>query len=139
VGGKFKKLHGLMTGAVDLVFVHDHKVYVLDYKSNTLGKTPSFYDEDGMQKCMKDSLYDLQYMIYSTAVHRYFSNYFEERYAFDASPEKELSFGGVFYLFLRGMGLQEKGYPQHGIYFRRPLFSQVDALDKAFLSSRRDG
>ena len=41
----YEKIHGLMTGTIDLVFVHDARVYVLDYKSNTLGKAPRFYDQ----------------------------------------------------------------------------------------------
>ena len=132
----WRLIHGMMTGAIDLVFIHDRKVYVLDYKSNTLGKSPRFYDQEVMAKCMKDSRYDLQYMIYSTAVHRFFSRYFMDRYAFDPAPEKELSFGGVFYLFLRGMGLKGDEYSQHGIWFKRPVFEHIDDLDKAFIGDQ---
>ena len=129
------ELHGLMTGAIDLVFIHNNKVYVLDYKSNTLGKAPRFYDQNSMAACMKDSRYDLQYMIYSTAVHRYFSSHFSSKYAFEEEPGKELSFGGVCYLFLRGMGLDAEHYQQHGVWFTRPPYTHVAGLDQAFLGS----
>jgi exodeoxyribonuclease V beta subunit len=126
------KIHGLMTGAIDLVFVHDQKIYLLDYKSNTLGKAPRFYNQAAMTEAMIRNRFDLQYMIYSTAVHRYFSNRFAPQYSFDEQAGKSLSFGGVFYLFLRGMGLSEKHYRQHGVWFTRPKSEHISALDQAF-------
>lgn len=126
------KIHGLMTGTIDLVFVHDSKVYVLDYKSNTLGKAPRFYAQGPMGECMTANRFNLQYMIYGTAVHRYFSSYFAEQYAFDEEAGKSLSFGGVFYLFLRGMGLPGEDYAQHGVWFTRPEYHDINALDRAF-------
>ena len=96
------EIEGLMNGSIDLVFVHDKRIYIVDYKSNTLGRTPEFYDDAGMTGCMTAKRYDLQYMIYSVAAHRYFSQRLGARYSYDGG---EYSFGGVFYLFLRGMGL----------------------------------
>jgi exodeoxyribonuclease V beta subunit len=133
------KIHGLMTGAIDLVFEHDQKIYVLDYKSNTLGKAPRFYDQDGMTLAMTQNRFDLQYMIYSTAVHRYFSSRFAKLYSFDEQEGKSLSFGGVFYLFLRGMGLSEKPYRQHGVWFTRPQSEHISALERAFGGSGDGG
>jgi len=129
------RIHGLMTGAIDLVFVHDQKIFMLDYKSNTLGRAPRFYDQAGMSNAMTQNRFDLQYTIYSTAVHRYFSSRFAEQYAFDEQAGKSLSFGGVFYLFLRGMGLSEKPYRQHGVWFTRPESGHISALDNAFRGS----
>lgn len=119
-------LNGIMTGSIDLLFIHDKKVYVLDYKSNTLGKAPRFYDRKNMADAMQESRYDLQYLIYSVAAHRYMQQRLGERYDFD---QGEYSFGGVFYLFLRGMGLP--AYPDHGVYFERPTQAQIIALDTA--------
>jgi len=121
------EVEGLMTGSLDLLFIHEKKVYVLDYKSNTLGKTPRLYDRPSMDKAMQEHRYDLQYMIYSVAAHRYMQHRLGERYDFEHG---EYSFGGVFYLFVRGMGLAE--YPQQGIWFHRPAATQVLALDAAF-------
>jgi exodeoxyribonuclease V beta subunit len=120
-------INGIMTGSIDLLFMHNKKVYVLDYKSNTLGKSPRFYDNANMNLCMKSHRYDLQYAIYSVAAHRFMRQRLGERYDYD---EGEYSFGGVFYLFIRGMGLAE--LPQHGIWFERPETHFVEALDAAF-------
>ena len=119
-------LNGIMTGSIDLLFIHDKKIYVLDYKSNTLGKAPRFYDRKNMAEAMQESRYDLQYLIYSVAAHRYMQQRLGERYDFD---QGEYRFGGVFYLFLRGMGLP--AYPDHGVYFERPTQEQITALDTA--------
>lgn len=124
-------IQGLMTGAIDLVFMHDRKIYVLDYKSNTLGKAPRFYDQDGMTDAMVQNRFDLQYMIYSTAIHRYFTSRHTAQYAYDETAGTEYCFGGVFYLFLRGMGLSGKPYRQHGVWFTRPQAEHISALDDA--------
>jgi exodeoxyribonuclease V beta subunit len=122
-----KQLRGLMTGSIDLLFIHNKKIYVLDYKSNTLGKAPRFYSHQHMEQEMRDNRYDLQAMIYAVAAHRYMKHRLGGRYAFDGG---EYSFGGVFYLFLRGMGLP--AYPGHGVWFQRPTVGQLMALDTAF-------
>ncbi len=121
------ELQGFMNGAIDLVFIHDKKVYVLDYKSNTLGKSPRFYQHPDMSACMQTSRYDLQYMIYSVAVHRYFKARFASQYAFD--NDSGLSFGGVFYLFVRGMGIA--GHDDLGIWYHRPQREHIEHLDAA--------
>lgn len=123
-----KKINGIMTGAIDLLFLHDKKIYVLDYKSNILGKAPRYYNQVGMQSAMRDSRYDLQYLIYSVAAHRFMQQRLSARYAYD---DGEYSFGGVLYVFLRGMGLPD--YPNHGVYFLRPTQQQIVALDAALL------
>jgi exodeoxyribonuclease V beta subunit len=123
------EIEGLMNGSIDLVFVHDKRIYIVDYKSNTLGRTPEFYDDAGMTGCMTAKRYDLQYMIYSVAAHRYFRQRLGARYSYDGG---EYSFGGVFYLFLRGMGL-DAPYLENGIWFQRPGHARISALDQAFL------
>lgn len=134
-GHKRDEMEGLMTGSIDLLFIHNRKVYVLDYKSNTLGKSPSCYDRQHMTAAIKDNRYDLQYLIYSVAAHRYMQQRLQGRYTFDASDDNSTgySFGGVFYLFLRGMGFPaDSSYAEHGIWFHRPCAEQIQALDHAF-------
>ena len=124
-----EQLQGIMNGAIDLVFVHQNKVYLADYKSTTLGRVPNAYDQNGMHQCMRSGRYNLQYLIYTVAVNRYFRSRFASRYAYDEG--KRLSFGGVFYLFVRGMGIP--GQPQdYGIHFVRPTTEQILNLDAAF-------
>ena len=67
------------------------------------------------------------YLIYSVAAHRYMQQRLGERYEFEAG---EYSFGGVIYLFLRGMGVPD--YPKHGIWFNKPQAQHILALDAAF-------
>ncbi|GEM_PF-523517 len=129
---RYGAISGLMTGAIDLVYEHDRSFYVVDYKSNTLGRTPGRYDQDGMGACIRDHRYDLQYMIYAVAAQRYFRTRLGDRYGYD---DGEYRFGGVCYLFLRGMGLP--GMADHGTWFHRPGAGQVDALDRALAGGTR--
>ncbi|RXL56260.1 hypothetical protein EO238_33755, partial [Citrobacter sp. AAK_AS5] len=39
-----RELHGMLMGFADLVFEHDGRYWVLDYKSNSLGEDGSAYD-----------------------------------------------------------------------------------------------
>jgi len=67
---------------------------------------------------MAEHRYDLQYQLYSLALHRLLTLRLPG-YDFDQH------FGGVFYLFLRGM-------PQGGIFHTRPSRELVLGLDKLF-------
>lgn len=122
------ELQGLMNGAIDLVFVHDNKVYVADYKSNTLGRDPASYQHKAMDEAMQSHHYDLQYLIYTIAAHRYCRSRFANDYHYDNGAK--LSFGGVFYLFLRGIGIEGEA-ENNGIWFKRPDSGLIEALDKA--------
>ena len=127
--GRSGAISGLMNGAIDLTFEHDGRVYIADYKSNKLGPAPRHYDATHMSAAMRASRYDLQYLIYTVAAHRYLGSRLGSRYAYD---DGEVSFGGVFYLFLRGMGLQgDRAFTEHGLWFTRPPLEQVLALDRA--------
>src|SRR5690606_29801154 len=57
-GGR-RQLEGLMTGLIDLTYVHDGRWYVLDYKSNRL---PA-YDAASMAEAMEHSEYPLQALV----------------------------------------------------------------------------
>ena len=93
----FSPLRGFMTGSIDLAFEHHGKWYVVDYKSNTLGQRVGDYGKDGMDAAMSQHHYVLQYHIYAVAMHRYLQLRLGEAYSFASH------FGGVRYLFLRGM------------------------------------
>ncbi len=130
----FGAMEGIMTGVIDLLFLHENKVYVADYKSNTLGAVPDAYHENAMARCMRDSRYDLQYLIYSVAVHRFMKARLGSRYSFDGG---EFSFGGVLYLFIRGMGVPEE-QEGLGIWQARPTAEVVESLDRAFAGGSHD-
>jgi exodeoxyribonuclease V beta subunit len=102
---------GFMKGFIDLVIRHNGRWYILDYKSNFLGDTYDHYSQDAMFNAMADHHYFLQYHIYIVALHRYLALRLKG-YDYDRD------FGGVFYLFIRGM-LPRLG-SGYGVFFHRP-------------------
>jgi exodeoxyribonuclease V beta subunit len=117
----FATLQGMLKGFMDLVFEHQGRFYVLDYKSNHLGNSAADYGPEALQQAMVQHRYDLQYQLYTLALHRYLSTRLP-----DYDYERHL--GGVFYLFLRGM----QSDSQQGIFFTRPAPELISALDGLF-------
>ena len=60
-----------MHGFIDLIFEHDGQFYVADYKSTWLGDTLDSYTPTALFHNNQHHLYDLQYLIYCLALHRY--------------------------------------------------------------------
>ncbi len=118
---RHETLQGLMVGFIDLVYRHDNRYYVADYKSNHLGNRPADYGCKNMQAAMLEHRYDLQYLIYTLALHRFLAGRIRE-YDYDTH------FGGVCYLFLRGMNPNNE--PGTGVFTTRPPFALIDRLDK---------
>ncbi|TFF71961.1 exodeoxyribonuclease V subunit beta [Aeromonas taiwanensis] len=114
----FATVQGMLKGFIDLVFEWQGRWYLLDYKSNHLGMSPVDYSRPALEQAMVEHRYDLQYQLYSLALHRLLSLRLPG-YDFDQH------FGGVFYLFLRGM-------PQGGIFHTRPSRELVQGLDRLF-------
>ena len=115
------KLQGLMRGFVDLVYRHEGKYYIADYKSNHLGNTPADYQQESLHAAMLAHRYDLQYLIYTQALHRFLASRIQN-YDYDKH------FGGVYYLFLRGMNPENP--PGYGVYYARPSLDCINALDR---------
>jgi exodeoxyribonuclease V beta subunit len=113
-------LEGLMTGFIDLVFEHQGKYYILDWKSNHLGNSIENYKRESLKEAMKGSNYNLQYLIYTVAVKRWL-----ECRIMDFDYEKQ--FGGIIYVFLRGV---REGM-ETGIYTALPKRKELDLLDFA--------
>jgi exodeoxyribonuclease V beta subunit len=115
-----------MNGFIDLVFKAPgtEKIYIIDWKTNYLADSPESYDEDTMTGAILDNLYPVQYYIYSNAIHRYMSLKIGG-YSQDMRQAYSHHFGGVFYLFLRGM---EAGGVS-GIYFDRPHYEIIRAME----------
>jgi exodeoxyribonuclease V beta subunit len=123
----FQPMRGLMRGFIDLVLRHEGRFYIVDYKSNRLGGRLAAYEREGMRDAIRHHHYDLQYLIYTLALHRFLGwrlpGYDYERH-----------FGGVYYLFLRGMR-PELG-SDCGVWHDRPPFELIDALDGLFGGQR---
>ncbi|PWI35392.1 exodeoxyribonuclease V subunit beta [Vibrio albus] len=116
----FQTVKGMLKGFIDLVFEHEGKYYVLDWKSNYLGETTADYDGEALKEAMLEHRYDLQYQIYALALHRFLRSRISDY-------DYHVHFGGVYYLFLRGIDKQSSG---SGVFYARPDFAMIDALDR---------
>lgn len=119
---QFEPLAGMVRGFVDLIFCHQQQYYIVDYKSNHLGYQPEDYAAEQLQQYMLEANYDLQYLLYVLALHRYL----RQR---DPNYRYEQHFGGVIYTFLRGMNGQNSAY---GVYFDKPAVELITQLDQLF-------
>ena len=115
---------GMVTGVIDLVFEHAGRYYVADYKSNLLGKRFDDYAPEALVGAMSARRYDLQYLLYTLALHRYLGMRLP---GYDYARH----LGGVFYLFLRGM--RPDTGPGRGVFFTQPPRGLIDALDRQAL------
>jgi exodeoxyribonuclease V beta subunit len=119
----FAVLEGYLRGFIDLVFEHDGRWYIVDYKTNFLGAAPIDYIGSALETPMALHHYPLQYHLYTVALHRHLS-------ARLAGYDYDRHFGGVYYLFLRGMSAR---FPAgNGIWYDRPPRAMVDDLSALF-------
>jgi exodeoxyribonuclease V beta subunit len=115
----FAPLRGFMKGFIDMIFEFDDRFFLVDWKSNYLGNRIELYHQSKLTEAMQTGSYFLQYHIYCLALH----NYLENRvpgYRYDKH------FGGVFYIFLRGIDWQLG--PDFGIFYDKPDPTLVDKL-----------
>ncbi|MBC3620820.1 exodeoxyribonuclease V subunit beta [Vibrio metschnikovii] len=116
----FYPVQGMLKGFIDLVFEHQGKYYLLDWKSNHLGDEIGAYHGERLKAAMVEHRYDLQYQLYALALHRFLRSRL-------ADYDYQRHFGGVYYLFLRGID----GNSEHGIFSTKPsleLLTEMDAL-----------
>lgn len=117
---RFEPVRGVLKGYVDLVFEHAGQFYFADYKSNWLGTDAAAYHPAALADVMAEHRYDLQYLLYTVALHRHLAMRLP---GYDYATH----FGGVYYLFLRGM------VPAHGartgVFYDRPDAALIGALE----------
>ncbi|MBV8124830.1 MAG: PD-(D/E)XK nuclease family protein, partial [Paucibacter sp.] len=111
-----RRLEGMLTGFMDLVFQHQGRYYVLDYKSNRL---PA-YAPDQLRQAVLAHRYEVQYSLYLLALHRLLKSRLP-----DYAPEQHL--GGAVYWFVRGVD-----EPGQGLYVDQPDVALIEALDALF-------
>ena len=127
-GAAWDSLHGFISGGflngcIDLVFRLRGRFYIIDWKSNRLGGSPQSFRQDGIRSAMLKHFYFLQYLIYSVALVKFLrlkNGSFTEQ-------DHEKYFGGVYYLFLRGITPEAPG---NGIYRDRPPFALLMQLEQ---------
>ncbi|HZQ30357.1 MAG TPA: exodeoxyribonuclease V subunit beta [Mycobacterium sp.] len=95
-------LRGYLSGSVDAVLrIPGPRYLVVDYKTNWLGDpdkplTAADYDQPRLAEAMMHSDYPLQALLYSVVLHR-FLRWRQPGY------DPATHFGGILYLFVRGM------------------------------------
>ncbi len=124
----FRQVQGMLKGFIDLVFRHEGRYYLLDYKSNWLGDSSDAYTQDAMASAMQQHRYDLQYQLYTLALHRYLRHRI-------ADYRYEDHFGGVIYLFLRGVDATD---PNSGIFSTRPDAALIEKMDELFATTTEE-
>ncbi len=123
---QFKPVAGMVRGFIDMVFEYDGRYYILDWKSNHLGSQLQDYDQTALNLAMAENLYPLQYLLYTVALNRYLAQRIPD-YSYAHH------FGGVFYLFLRGMDSQAD--LQTGIFYDLPPQGLIAQLDEILIQA----
>jgi len=103
---------GFMHGFIDMIFLYQHKYFIIDWKSNYLDEG---YSRDLIGRNILVMHYDLQMKIYLQALLRWLRNIIPDY-------NYENHFGGIYYLYLRGM---EHDNSSTGIYFYRPENEEI--------------
>ncbi|KNH10014.1 Exodeoxyribonuclease V beta chain [Candidatus Burkholderia brachyanthoides] len=115
------QLNGMLKGFVDLVFEHEGRYYVADYKSNWLGANDAAYTAERIRAQMLRSRYDLQFVLYLLGLHRLLKTRLPD-YDYDTHM------GGAVYLFVRGLNAASQG-----VWAERPPRELIERLDALFM------
>jgi exodeoxyribonuclease V beta subunit len=94
---------GYVLGFIDLIFYHQGRYYILDWKSNYLED----YSLKAIWEDMKDHLYTTQSLLYAVAVHNWLKN-IVPNYSY------QKHFGGIYYIYLRG--IQGNNSQEEGVF-----------------------
>jgi exodeoxyribonuclease V beta subunit len=111
---------GFLNGFIDLVFAASGRYFLLDWKTNNLGPWCEDYTPAALAENMQANHYGLQYHLYLVALHRLLKKRL-------ADYDYERDFGGVYYLYLRGINPLDAST---GVYFHRPCREAVEELEK---------
>ena len=120
-GGKAPR-RGFMNGKIDLFFEHCGKYWIADWKTNWLGRKYSTYNHAALSSDMIANSYLIQAAIYVLAVDK-FLKFRVPGYDYNRH------FGGVFYLFVRGMDGKR---PDQGVFTMRPELDFIRELAEIF-------
>jgi exodeoxyribonuclease V beta subunit len=88
----FRQVRGMLKGFIDLVFRHERPLLPAGLQIQLAGEDREAYTRQAMEQAMRAHRYDLQYQLYSLALHRYLRHRI-------ADYDYERHFGGVIYLF----------------------------------------
>ncbi len=123
----FGSIKGFLKGFIDLVFTYKGRFFLLDWKSNYLGNRYEDYTPKALSFVMEKELYILQYLIYTVALNQYLKTRMP-------SYDYETSFGGIYYIFLRGINPDKA--TGCGIYRDVPDRGLIEELSEALVSAQ---
>jgi exodeoxyribonuclease V beta subunit len=119
----FRIERGFLTGAIDLVFRHKERYYLLDWKSDLLADDrPETIDQR-----VRDE-YLLQARVYALALARVIN--------LSDADDHARRFGGVAYVFLRHRDDED---PHRGLWFQRPSWEELEASERELDALTRRG
>ena len=134
VPAREQQLAGLMNGKIDLVFAHDGRYHVLDYKGNQLSSgRPDLrdYAPVALEGKMRATGYRLQALLYTVAVERHL------RERLGSTYRRDVHLGDCWYLFIRAVGLRLPDGTACGVWRHRFGDALLDAVQSA-LGSRME-
>jgi exodeoxyribonuclease V beta subunit len=125
-----RTLKGMLMGFADLVFEHQGRFWVLDYKSNrpwadtakSVASHVPAYDRSTLQAEMARHRYDVQAAVYLLALHRQLRARLGSAY----DPRRQL--GGAIYWFIRGIDEPIRG--EFAIAADAGVIDLVERLDR---------
>jgi exodeoxyribonuclease V beta subunit len=115
---RFDPVEGYLRGFIDLLFEFGGRYFVVDWKSNWLGNRIADYCPAGLERAMIGHNYFLQAYLYALAADLFLQNRL-------TTYRYEQHFGGVFYVFLRG--LDDKN-PMSGVFRQHPTTKAMAVL-----------
>ncbi len=121
--------YGFLNGVIDLIFNYKNKYYIIDFKTNWIDYHYTSYNNKNIFKLMCKNRYDIQYQIYSLALHKYLKMKYKY-YNYNNN------FGGIYYIFLRGLNLDINYKSFTGIYFIKPKYKLIYKLSKFFKNKK---
>ncbi len=134
IPARSQDLCGVMTGKIDLLFQHDGRVHVLDWKGNRLEPADAprleSYSRTALDAAMDHAGYSLQALLYALATERYL------RQRLGAAYDRGRHLGDCWYLFVRATGLQLADGSPCGVWRHRFDDALLDAMQTG-LSMRR--
>ncbi len=115
---QFNSTEGFVTGFIDLMFERDGRFYIVDWKTNRIGPNAGSYTQAAVLGQMNEHNYFLQYHLYAVALHRHLK---QRLPGYDYRKH----FGGVFYLFVRGLSEGSR----NGVFYDCPDIRLIEALE----------
>ena len=110
------RIAGFLKGFIDLIFLFESRYYIVDWKSNRLGSRIEDYNQEAMKRAITESCYDIH--LYIAALDKYLRARLRDY-------DYEKHFGGVCYVFLRGVTPHR---PDLGVYRDRPSAPAIARL-----------